>query len=858
MPKNMIVRLGVDASDFKKKMEQAGVAAENAGKRIKKNMSMSELGSEVSNIMGWGGSPSGIMGTVNAGNAAAARSQLKMLTSYRNMLADAGFDDYQFGLVSERIKVLEYELNAYEKTLQRTADAEREAAAEAEKLGSKSQKAEVPISKTSRELQQMAGSGRKISIVPGFLNRIRDSAESSNGRLEKMVRTIRNVSIVSFGLRIVRGIFGELGTIVRQYVSENAALQAQVNSLKSSFGQALAPAINIVTNALSALMPYVVGVSNAIGSLISNLFGSGWTTVAADANAAAKAIGGAGGAQKEFNRQLAGFDEITKLTKDSGGGGGAASITTPIAGKTPAWLTSLSQQIKEAAQSGDFFGVGAALANAVNAGIKKINLSDSSLGEKVAALINGGIAGATGFVQTMDWRGLGTTIKEKVSGIVSGIDWAGAFSLAGSVAGGLAALLDGLFGNAVAAISRHFQESIAEAEDMGLDIMAGIGIGIGKALANIGKWIKENVLTPFLDGFRDTFDIHSPSRNKDILSIGKNIMLGIFNGLLEPLKDPVGWIKRNIFAPLSQGFADVFGEDSGLAKAVSKFFFGDESFGQNLEVDVTANVTKIEDHAPEKIIKNGKLLVNILQDNARNKTFGNGVLQVTTVTDQATNKTFGNGILQVTTVTDQTTNKTFGNGILQISSLSDNIKEKVLSGGLLSVNSWRNNIAEKDKKLSLSATVNRGWTGTLESYLGISSVTTTLNLKTPKIKVTWGTSKANPLDPNSASTPVPTYTAWFAKGAILRGAQIFGRIGNTRLGGGEAGREAVLPLDSPHDTWMDDIADRVAARLGGAQNVPETITVNVSLDGKVLASTVVRIVNAQARATGTNPLAAYL
>ena len=36
MARNMIIRLGVDASDFQKKMQQAGASAESAGRKIKK------------------------------------------------------------------------------------------------------------------------------------------------------------------------------------------------------------------------------------------------------------------------------------------------------------------------------------------------------------------------------------------------------------------------------------------------------------------------------------------------------------------------------------------------------------------------------------------------------------------------------------------------------------------------------------------------------------------------------------------------------------------------------------------------------------------------------------------------------
>ena len=134
MARNMILRLGVDASDFHKKMQQAGVSAESTGKRIKKSMSMEGLGSEVARIMGWGGAATGV-GSINAGNIDAAKSQLATLKSYRDQLAGAGFDDYQFGLVSERIKALEYDLNEYVQTLNRTADAEGETAREADNLG---------------------------------------------------------------------------------------------------------------------------------------------------------------------------------------------------------------------------------------------------------------------------------------------------------------------------------------------------------------------------------------------------------------------------------------------------------------------------------------------------------------------------------------------------------------------------------------------------------------------------------------------------------------------------------------------------------------------------------------------------
>lgn len=56
---------------------------------------------------------------------------------------------------------------------------------------------------------------------------------------------------------------------------------------------------------------------------------------------------------------------------------------------------------------------------------------------------------------------------------------------------------------------------------------------------------------------------------------------------------------------------------------------------------------------------------------------------------------------------------------------------------------------------------------------------------------------------------IPSFSVkWYKKGGILSGAQIFGRMGDNLLGGGEAGKEAVLPLDSFYRRF-EGIMDKV-------------------------------------------------
>lgn len=954
--KNMVIRLGVDASDFKKKMKQAGVDAENAGKKIKRNLTMSEIGSEVRSIMGWGSSSSGIMGSINVGNFDAAKSQLSILKSYRDQLADAGFDDYQFGLVSERIKVLEYELNAYEeslrrvaeaekeaaaiakaeadakaakekagalafeqaiqrkqqslkdfeqatsrisrsvsdimgwsyypteqinvitsrnvntaqkqlatlreylralqdfspvgketevatvsgkilslefalnsyeKTLRRTADAEREAAGAAGNLGNQAHQTSIPVSKASRELREMSSSGRKLSIIPGFLRRVRDSADSSNSRLEKMVRSIRNISVVSFGLRLVRGLFGELGTIVRQHVAQDAALQAQVDTLKASFGQSLAPAINIATNALSAMMPYIIGVSDAISTLISALAGPGWTTVSSGASAAAKAIGGAGGAQEKFNRSLQGFDEITKLdSKSSGGGGGGGSTTeaAPVEGKLPEWMTGIVDQLSEAISEGD-------------------------------------------------WAKVGNVLAKGFSDTVSNIDWAGAFSKVGSFLGGVGAAIWGAVGDS---LTKHWDEFWRVTNDFGGDIVAGLFYGIGVAINKVGTWLKENFLNPMIEGFKDTFKIHSPSQHPDIIAIGKNIMLGIKNAMLQPFKNIGAWIKTNIATPLVNALKKIFGEDTQLGKAVSEWLLGNENWHievdaeladvdatkiSGLSVEATAQLKKAENNIPKKYTMFDATVrftdaKNSL--NASDTTIAGAVRLDKSVNNLNASDTTVGGTVQFFKSADKLNSaaKTIAGTVMYSAAINSlSIAQKTI-GTKARFMSSEDGLSDSDKKLSVKAVVTKGWAGDLAAHLGIAEITSKLKLKLPTVSVTWDTSVA----PNGKGEAArPTYTAKYnALGAIFTGASLLGRVGNDWQIAGEAGREVLLNVDR-HTWWMDSIADRVEARIGGsAVGGDRPIQVNLVVDGKVLANTVVRNVNAQARATGKNPLAAYI
>lgn len=312
--------------------------------------------------------------------------------------------------------------NAAEDAGQKTSEPMREGAKHTSLLGKAARGAASGLGKMASWMGRTAASVLHLG----------HNSRAALPGIEKMLRGLQRIGGVAVGMRLVSAVTGRLRSVVNGYIQDNAALKAQTDALKDSLGQALAPAINLVTNALSAGMPYVLAFSNAIGSLLSKVFGKGWTTISKDANAAASAIGGASAAQKEFNRQLAGFDEITKLDSQSssgGGGGGSSSggiVTEDISGSI-GWLTDIQASIAAAIDgSGTWLQVGQTIGNKVRGGLEAIDWRLVWLSGKAKILAAGdtfrGIF--AGLLDTSpDWHSIAKTLGRKIREGVSTIKW---------------------------------------------------------------------------------------------------------------------------------------------------------------------------------------------------------------------------------------------------------------------------------------------------------------------------------------------------------------------------------------------------------------------------------------------------
>ena len=205
----------------------------------------------------------------------------------------------------------------------------------------------------------------------------------------------------------------------------------------------------------------------------------------------------------------------------------------------------------------DWSGFGSALGTAVNGWFDGIDFGKA--GRTISEGIKGFLDTAINTVQTINWRQIGTKIAE----FIASIDYSGIahkfFTLLGSALGAGVSLIWGALENLVKSIGEYFSGKI---DECGGNVALGLLKGIADGLLSIGKWIKDNIFKPFIEGFKKAFGIHSPS--KEMAVMGGYIIDGLFNAI----SDGIAKIKE-IFIKMLEVIKKIF---SGIDKWFTEKF----------------------------------------------------------------------------------------------------------------------------------------------------------------------------------------------------------------------------------------------------------------------------------------------
>lgn len=359
----------------------------------------------------------------------------------------------------------------------------------------------------------------------------KSDTDSSEGGIDYSAINGDNVQLPDWAERmkdaIKSGDWGGVGSLVAEKVNGAFAyinwdgIQKKLNGFVDKLTDGLNSFINSVD---------WTGLGDSFGGGINTIFGAGYRFM------------------KKFD--WAGFGKGTAKFLN----GGIKKTDWSLIGKTLAskWQA-IIDYLYSFVTTFDWSGFGSSIGTSVNGWFDEIDWG------KAATTISEGVKGlldtAINFLQTVNWRGIG----EKLWTFISTIDWSGIatklFKAIGSAIGGAISVLWGFIKDAVFSIRDYFTEKI---QDCGGNIVEGLFTGIVDAFKGIGTWLYDHVLTPFIEGFKNCFGIHSPS--KVMAEMGGYIIQGLYNAVSEGI------------AKIKEIFTKLLNAVKGVFKGIGKWF----------------------------------------------------------------------------------------------------------------------------------------------------------------------------------------------------------------------------------------------------------------------------------------------
>lgn len=470
----------------------------------------------------------------------------------------------------------------------------------------------------------------------------------------------------------------------------------------------------------------------------------------------------------------------------------------------------------------DFANLGKKLGQTINAGLS--NIDTKKIGSNITSAISGLGETVYNAVKTINWNNGEDSVVSKIEDFVKGLDWKTAFTnifkALGATLGGLSSVIIQLLKDAFTNFYNKYFKS--ELDKAGGNVIEGIFNGIVNFLKDVGKWISDNILTPFIDGFRETFNIHSPSRNPAILELGRNIIAGVFNGVIDWLANIGSWLQTNVFDK-------IVGAWNGM---------------KELTVEIGANLKETFNNAKEKwdsVVDKATTLTADVKDHF-----------------SSLKEKWDNWADNTKTATAQTVQSAFDGLLKNWNDWSDKAKTATanIKDNFSKLKTKWDEFKNKSATLTATAELKDKATEAIQNIINkISELfdkfqSVGMNIadffNSAKDTLTSGFSSLTSAADSSSSSSF-SIGNWF-KNLFSRKRAVGGIVNNPGRGvpltAGEAGREAILPLDN-NTEWMDMLAQKLANIGGNGGGV-----VQVVIDGKVVAQAVNKANRQKATMTG--------
>jgi len=369
--------------------------------------------------------------------------------------------------------------------------------------------------------------------------------------LGRFIKRLGTVMMRMAAMALIRGVINGVKKGLEELAktSESSAkamntIKAAGGSIKMALGAAVMPIVKALAPLFVNLAAAISSAANAIARFLAVITGQGTYTAVNFSSALDDVSSSAGGAGKAVKGALAAFDELNVIgNKGGGGGGGSSGVESSLSTvEDLKAFSALATAIRDQIEDGDWEGVGRVIAAKLNEGIKHWNAAEAarSLSDKIKNVLDIAI----GFTETFDAFELGAKIREWFENI----DW-----------GGIASRVSELFGALFGGLSAFFGGLLFPEGELTLE---GFLDGLKNFATNFIPWIKEHIFTPFIEGFKKAFGIHSPA--EEMMEPGQMVGQGILEGIAQAFQN---------IDTIFEGFGDIITASLGIGAEYVRAFF---------------------------------------------------------------------------------------------------------------------------------------------------------------------------------------------------------------------------------------------------------------------------------------------
>lgn len=568
--------------------------------------------------------------------------------------------------------------------------------------------------------------------LPKITQNITNNIKGMGTGLRQGIGNVMKYAMALFSLRSIYSVLsGCANTWLSSQNAGAKQLSANIEYMKYAMGSALAPVIQFVTNLVYQLMKAIQSVAYALTgvNIFAKASASSYASMAGSAKKAKNETKSLSNIHSEINNiqsndnsdsgnggtiapsfDLSGIDNTPNSILDSIKNGDWYKVGVTIGEKlndamnsipwdkiqntakkigtniaqflngfiaTTDWRqvgNTIAQGINTAIYLAQSFvhtfnwsGLGSAVANAINGFFKNTNWG--ALGDTISTGIKGALNGITTFFKDFDW----SFIVQGLIDFCKSIDWNGIvdamFEMLGSAFASfvnLGMILGEKINEAIDEAGNFFSEKIKEC---GGNVVEGIFKGIIEALGNLGQWIIDHIFTPFIEGFKNVFGIHSPS------TVMAELGTYIIQGLLDGISSLVDSIKR-IWENIKQTAISIF---NSVKDNISNIFNNIKNIASNIWNNITSNIRNAVSNIKNGIVQNFQNAYNSIQNIFSNiGSFFSGVWSRIRNTFSSLGTSIGNAISGAV--------KSGINGVISLIERTINSAIRLINGGIRLIN----------------------------------------------------------------------------------------------------------------------------------------------------------------------------